>query len=120
MRSEKGSQPELEELLQGIALRSKDPPLGAETVRLMTIHAAKGLEFDYVWLVGAAEEILPSWQSLKTTARAAELEEERRNFFVAITRTGKRLTVTHAGQYRGWERQVSRFIDEMKGSACDQ
>ena len=118
VRSEKGSQPELEELLQGIALRPKEPPLDEETVRLMTIHAAKGLEFDYVWLVGAAEEILPSWQSLKSTARAAELEEERRNFFVAITRTGKRLTVTHAGQYRGWERQVSRFIEEMNGSAC--
>ena len=113
VRSEKGSQPELDELLQGIALRSKEPPLDGETVRLMTIHAAKGLEFDYVWLIGAAEEILPSWQSLKSTARAAELEEERRNFFVAITRTRKLLTVTHAGRYGGWERRVSRFIEEM-------
>ena len=119
VRFEKGGQPELDELLQGIALRSKEPPLDGKTVRLMTIHAAKGLEFEYVWLVGAAEEILPSWQSLKSTARATELEEERRSFFVAITRTKKQLTVTHAGQYRGWKRQVSRFIDEMNSSVSN-
>lgn len=118
IRSEKGSQPDLDELLQGIALRSKEPPLDGETVRLMTIHAAKGLEFDYVWLIGAAEQILPSWQSLKATARGTELEEERRNFFVAITRTRKRLTVTYASRYSGWERQVSRFIEEMKDSVA--
>ena len=110
---EKGSEPDLDELLQGIALRPKEPPLDEKTVRLMTIHAAKGLEFDYVWVIGAAEEILPSWQSLKSNARAAELEEERRNFFVAITRTKRRLTVTYANRYGGWQRQPSRFLNEM-------
>jgi DNA helicase II / ATP-dependent DNA helicase PcrA len=113
IRAEKGSHPELDELLQGIALRPKEPPLDPEAVRLLTIHAAKGLEFDNVWLIGLAEEVLPSWQSLKPGAQPAELEEERRNCFVAITRTKKQLVLSHAGQYRGWQRKPSRFLAEM-------
>ena len=113
IRTEKGSEPDLDELLQGLALRSKEPPLDPGAVRLMTIHAAKGLEFEYVWLIGVAEQILPSWQSLKAGAAPAELEEERRNCFVAITRTKKQLTITCAGQYRGWQRRQSRFVEEM-------
>ena len=113
IRSERGSPPDLDELLQGIALRPKEPPPDPNAVRLLTIHAAKGLEFENVWLVGVAESILPSWQSLKPDAQPAELEEERRNFFVAITRTRKRLILSFANQYRGWVRQPSRFIAEM-------
>jgi len=113
IRAERGGSPDLDELLQGIALRPKEPPPDPNAVRLLTIHAAKGLEFENVWLVGVAESILPSWQSLKPNAQPAELEEERRNFFVAITRTRKRLLLSHAHQYRGWARQPSRFIDEM-------
>ncbi len=113
IRDERGGLPELDELLQGIALRPKEPPPVANAIRLFTIHAAKGLEFDDVWLLGAAESILPSWQSLKPNASPAELEEERRAFFVAITRTRRRLLVSHANRYRGWVRKPSRFIAEM-------
>jgi DNA helicase-2/ATP-dependent DNA helicase PcrA len=113
IRAEKGGEPDLDELLQGIALRPKEPPPDPKAVRLLTIHAAKGLEFDYVWLVGVAESILPSWQSLKTNAQPAELEEERRNCFVAITRTKKHLVLSHAKEYRGWQRKPSRFLAEM-------
>ncbi len=113
IRAEKGSQPDLDELLQGLALRPKEPPPDPNAVRLLTIHAAKGLEFDYVWLIGLAESVLPSWQSLKPDARPAELEEERRNCFVAITRTRKNLVLSYASQYRGWSRQPSRFLAEM-------
>ncbi len=113
VRAERGSPPDLDELLQGIALRPKEPPIDPKAVRLLTIHSAKGLEFENVWLVGVAESILPSWQSLKPDAKPAELEEERRNFFVAITRTRKRLVLTYAKNYRGWARQPSRFINEM-------
>jgi DNA helicase-2/ATP-dependent DNA helicase PcrA len=63
--------------------------------------------------MGFAESILPSWQSLKTGAQPAELEEERRNCFVAITRTKKQLVLSYANQYRGWQRQPSRFFEEM-------
>ncbi len=119
IRAEKGSQPDLDELLQGIALRPKEPPPDPRAVRLMTIHAAKGLEFDYVWVVGVAEQILPSWQSLKAGAAPVELEEERRNFFVAITRAKKQLVLSYANQYRGWHRLPSRFLSEMNLDLTD-
>ena len=113
IRAEKGGQPDLYELLQGIALRPKEPPPDPTAVRLMTIHGAKGLEFDNVWVIGVAEEIIPSWQSLKSGASPAELQEERRNFFVAITRTQRQLVLSYAKQYRGWHKQPSRFLKEM-------
>ena len=97
IRAEKGSQPDLDEMLQGMALRPKEPPADPKAVRLMTIHGAKGLEFDNVWVTGVAEQILPSWQSLKGGASPAELEEERRNFFVAITRTRRNLILCLCG-----------------------
>ena len=114
IQSEKGAQPDLDEILQGIALRPKEPPPDPRAVRLTTIHAAKGLEFNYVWIVGFVEQIIPSWQSLKAGASPAELEEERRNAFVAITRTQKQLAISYADQYRGWRRKPSRFLEEMR------
>ncbi|MDB6128936.1 MAG: hypothetical protein JWM04_43 [Verrucomicrobiales bacterium] len=48
----------------------------------MTIHAAKGREFDFVYLIGLADEILPSYQSFQKGAQSLEVEEERRNCFV--------------------------------------
>jgi DNA helicase II / ATP-dependent DNA helicase PcrA len=113
IRAEKGGEIDLGELLQGMALRPKEPPPDPDAVSLLTIHAAKGLEFDHVWLMGLAESVLPSWQSLKPNARPAELEEERRNCFVAITRTKQTLVLSHANIYRGWSKQPSRFITEM-------
>ncbi len=113
IQSEKGAQPSMDEILQGIALRPKEPPPDPGAVRLTTIHAAKGLEFNYVWIIGFVEQIIPSWQSLKAGASPAELEEERRNAFVAITRTQKQLVISYACQYRGWRRKLSRFLEEM-------
>ena len=113
IRAEKGSELDLAELLQGIALRPKEPPADPEAVSLFTVHAAKGLEFDHVWVIGLAESVLPSWQSLQEQAKPAELEEERRNCFVAITRTRHTLTLTRAEKYRGYAKQPSRFIAEM-------
>lgn len=103
----------LDQLLQELELRSKEPvpPLG--TVSLTTIHGAKGQQFDTVYLIGLAEEVLPSWQSLKNGDRSAALEEERRGCFVAVTRTKKRLILSRARQYRGWPKQPSRFLKEM-------
>ena len=98
--------------LQEMELRSKEPVPAPGTVSLMTIHGAKGLEFDTVYLVGLAEEVLPSWHSVKGDGSAA-LEEERRGCFVAITRTRKRLILSRARQYRGWPKDPSRFLEEM-------
>ena len=113
IRAEKGGEPELSELLQGLALRPKEPPPDPEAVALLTVHAAKGLEFDHVYVVGLAETVLPSWQSLQPKARPAEMEEERRNCFVAITRTRQTLVLSRASTYRGWSKAASRFIEEM-------
>ena len=113
LRTEKGGEIELAELLQGLALRPKEPPPDPRALSLSTIHAAKGLEFNHVWLVGLAEALLPSWQSLQPTARPAELEEERRNCFVAITRTRQTLVLSRASKYRGWRKEPSRFLTEM-------
>jgi DNA helicase-2/ATP-dependent DNA helicase PcrA len=114
IRAEKGTNPDLAELLQGIALRPKEPPADPNAVGLFTVHSAKGLEFDHVWVLGLAETVLPSWQSLQGDAKPADLEEERRNCFVAITRTRHTLILTRAENYRGWTKSASRFLQEMK------
>ncbi len=113
LRTEKGDQLELAELLQGLALRPKDPPPDPDAVTLLTIHSSKGLEFENVWLAGLAETVLPSWQSLKTDASPADMEEERRNCFVAITRTRSCLHLSCAHSYQGYTKKPSRFMSEM-------
>lgn len=94
-------------------MRSKEPPVGPAAVTLMTIHAAKGKEFDHVYLVGLAEDVLPSFHSLKAGETSPEMEEERRNCFVAITRAREWLCLSYADSYRGWSKQPSRFLREM-------
>ena len=103
----------LERFLQELELRSKDPVRTPGTVSLATIHGAKGQQFDTVYLIGLAEGVLPSWQSLKKGTGSAALEEERRGCFVAVTRTKNRLILSRARQYRGWLKPQSRFLKEM-------
>lgn len=113
MRAERGGDLELDEVIQGLALRSKEPPRDPNAVTLMTVHGAKGLEFDAVYVVGLAESVMPSWQSVNKGDASAEMEEERRNCFVAITRTRERLTLSFATSYRGYKKKPSRFLAEM-------
>ena len=113
VRSDVGGDMDLEDLVDGINMRPKEPPLDSDTVRLLTIHGSKGLEFDTVWIAGLADEVLPSWQSTKPGAPQSELEEERRNCFVAITRAKKELILSHADRYGSWSRDPSRFFREM-------
>lgn len=93
----------------------------ADTVKLMTIHAAKGLEFDCVFVGGLEETLFPSGMSINTRE---ELEEERRLFYVAITRARKKLWLTYANaRYRFGQLQQndpSRFIEEMPGEYIDK
>jgi len=95
-------------------LRSKEPAPKPGSVTLMTIHGAKGREFDCVYVVGLAEDILPSFQSKKKGDNSPEMEEERRNCFVAITRTKECLVLSRAENYRGWSKAPSRFLIEME------
>ena len=112
IRRDVGSVP-LDRFLQELELRSKEPVPAPGAVSLATIHGAKGLEFDSVYLIGLAEDVLPSYHSVKKGDGSAALEEERRGCFVAITRTKKLLILSRASHYRGWPKQPSRFLAEM-------
>lgn len=103
----------LDQFLQELQLRSKEPTPKPDTVTLMTIHGAKGREFDFVYVIGLAEDIMPSFQSKKKGEQSPEMEEERRNCFVAITRTKECLVLSRGKSYRGWQKEPSRFLVEM-------
>ena len=85
-----------------------------DRVGLMTIHMAKGLEFPYVYVVGMEEDLFPSAMSMNTRS---ELEEERRLFYVALTRAEKKAYLTYAQTRYRWGKLVdaepSRFIEEI-------
>lgn len=89
-------------------------------VSLMTIHAAKGLEFPYVYVVGLEENLFPSQMSL---TERADLEEERRLFYVAITRAEKRVTLSYSTTRYRWGNLIycepSRFIEEVDAKYLD-
>ena len=108
-----GKNAPLEQFLQELQLRSKEPTPKSDTVALMTIHGAKGREFDCVYVIGLAEDVMPSFQSKQKGDRSAQMEEERRNCFVAITRTKECLGLSRAENYRGWHKEPSRFLVEM-------
>lgn len=103
--------------LQEIALltsQDEDKERDPEAVTLMTIHMAKGLEFKYVYIVGLEEDLFPSQMMLSSRA---DLEEERRLFYVAITRAKKKLYLSYAltryrfGRLKNCE--PSRFLDDV-------
>ncbi|GAO38486.1 DNA helicase II [Sphingomonas changbaiensis NBRC 104936] len=93
-----------------------DERAGGEQVTIMTIHAAKGLEFDTVFLAGWEEGVFPSQRSLDEGGNAS-LEEERRLAYVAITRARKRAYILHAANrriYGQWTSSIpSRFVGEL-------
>jgi DNA helicase II / ATP-dependent DNA helicase PcrA len=97
----------------------KDPL--ADTVKLMTIHAAKGLEFSCVFAVGLEEMLFPNAMSINTRE---ELEEERRLFYVVITRAKKHLWISYANaRYRFGtlvQNEPSRFLDEIPTERVDK
>lgn len=107
----------LDVFMQDIALMTdadEDKDNNTNKVVLMTIHAAKGLEFPYVFIVGMEENLFPSNMSLSTRA---EIEEERRLFYVALTRAEKKVTLTYAETRYRWgnmtANEPSRFLSEI-------
>ncbi|NKI25161.1 UvrD-helicase domain-containing protein [Arenibacter sp. 6A1] len=106
----------LGEFLEDVALATDlDKDTGDDDrVALMTIHLAKGLEFPYVYVVGMEEDLFPSGMSMNTRS---ELEEERRLFYVALTRAEKQAYLTFAQNRYRWGKLVdaepSRFIEEI-------
>lgn len=99
----------------------KDNPEDQNVVKLMTIHAAKGLEFPCVFAVGLEENIFPSAMSLYDRD---DLEEERRLFYVVITRAKEKLWISFANsRYRFGtlvQNEPSRFIDELPVAYIDK
>ncbi len=111
----------LTEFLEDVALATDmDKETGDDHVALMTIHLAKGLEFPYVYIVGMEEDLFPSAMSMNTRS---ELEEERRLFYVAITRAEKQAYLTYTQSRYRWGKLVdaepSRFIEEIDEAYMD-
>lgn len=100
----------LEDFLNEISLQSEQDALSDEAVSMMSIHASKGLEYEYVFVVGLEEGFFP------LTGDGSDLEEERRLGYVAFTRAKDRLTLSHVNSrfYKGRRTQLtkSRFLSE--------
>ena len=99
--------------LQEMDLKSKAPPRPPGSIPCLTVHGAKGLEFKHVFLIGLADEVFPSYQAVKKGPDSKEMEEERRNCFVAITRVQDTLHISWASSYNGYPKKPSRFLSEM-------
>ena len=113
---------DLTEFLEDVALATDlDNEKGdPNRVALMTIHLAKGLEFPYVYIVGLEEDLFPSAMSMNTRS---ELEEERRLFYVALTRAEKQAYLTYTQNRYRWGKLIdaepSRFIEEIDEQYVD-
>lgn len=113
-----GARGALSEFMEDVALATDlDKDTGDDDrVALMTIHLAKGLEFPYVFVVGLEEDLFPSAMSLNTRS---DLEEERRLFYVALTRAEHQAYLTYAQSRYRWgkltDSEPSRFIEEITG-----
>jgi DNA helicase II / ATP-dependent DNA helicase PcrA len=107
----------LDEYMQNVALLTDldtDDKENTDRVTLMTIHSAKGLEFPYVYIVGLEENLFPNFMSMGSRQ---ELEEERRLFYVALTRAEKEVCLSHAKSRLRWGNftfcEPSRFLQEI-------
>ncbi|MFD1294040.1 ATP-dependent helicase [Lutibacter holmesii] len=116
-QKEKGEDASLAFFLEDAALASdldKASKDDTPKVSLLTIHLSKGLEFPYVYIVGLEENLFPSAMSMNTRS---ELEEERRLFYVALTRAEKQAYLCHAQMRYRWGKLVdcepSRFLEEI-------
>ena len=113
-----GARGALAEFMEDVALATDlDKDTGDDDrVALMTIHLAKGLEFPHVFVVGMEEDLFPSAMSMNTRS---EMEEERRLFYVALTRAEHQAYLTYAQSRYRWGKLVdsepSRFIEEING-----
>jgi DNA helicase-2/ATP-dependent DNA helicase PcrA len=112
---ESETEPNLVKFLETITLDTTTEEKTGELISLMTVHGSKGLEYPYVFLIGAEENIFPSYKSLEIGPTA--IEEERRLFYVAMTRAMKQLTITFAQGRMLWGslkfNGPSQFLQEI-------
>ena len=114
---EEGESKSLSEFMMDVALLTdadEDKNVDKNHVTLMTIHSSKGLEFPHVFLVGLEENLFPSQLALNSRT---ELEEERRLFYVAVTRAKQSCTLSYSNSRFQWGNlitsEASRFIEEI-------
>lgn len=109
----------IEKFLTDMSLSSDQDSLddGKNGVKLMTVHSSKGLEFDYVFISGLEADLFPHNKMNQSKKSGEDMEEERRLFYVAITRAGKKLFLTHAQTrtiFGTMEvNSVSEFVDDI-------
>ncbi len=114
--------PPLVRYLQSISLMTDQDmaPESVDAVTLMTLHAAKGLEFDHVYIAGVEEDLLPSYLSANDPEA---IEEERRLFYVGITRARHSVTLSYARKRykygKEFSPEISRFVDELGDEVID-
>jgi len=115
---EEGTPGQLNNYMEDVALltdQDNEKPEDNDRVTMMTIHSAKGLEFKNVFIVGVEENLFPSNQNGQKTLE--DFEEERRLFYVALTRAEQNAYITYARQRYKWGKlefcNKSRFIDEI-------
>ena len=117
---EHGKAATLRDFLEIVALEAREKEKGGDAsedgglASLITLHAAKGLEFQHVYIAGTVEGLLPH---VRSTDRAEDLEEERRLLYVGLTRARRRLTLSHFGTRKRLRDTIhcvpSRFLDEL-------
>jgi ATP-dependent DNA helicase UvrD/PcrA len=125
---EQSSNPSIQDFLEEATLMDrdtesdKDDKTSGNSVKLMTLHSAKGLEFPNVYLVGLEEGILPHKRSIDGTD--AEIDEERRLAYVGITRAMDRLSISRAATRKKWgkprQTMPSRFLFEMQSDESEE
>ncbi len=118
---EEEQRPTIDEWMQNIMLQTdQDNEDDGNKVTLMTVHSAKGLEYDYVYIVGMEEGLFPSSRSVESVA---DLEEERRLMYVAITRAKKAALLSFSEMRRVWGKtentKPSRFLSEIDAEWLD-
>ncbi len=125
--NEEIEEPTLSGFLEEVALVADIDKIGEdnEKVLLMTLHSAKGLEFEHVYLAGMEENVFPSYMTLQNEDSDPDgIEEERRLAYVGITRAKKELTITASKRrmVRGepWFNKLSRFVTEIPNELLDR
>lgn len=122
-KEEHGEDPLIESYLENVALLTdadNDKKEDRNSVSLMTVHSAKGLEFKYVYIVGVEENLFPGQSSAMSPQG---LEEERRLFYVALTRAKVKATISFAQSRFKWGNHTScvpsRFVREIDSNCID-
>ena len=105
-----------EEVIDQVSLMSDakgEEKASLNAVKIMTAHAFKGLEFDTVFIGGVEEGLFPHWNALNADDKDSAIEEERRLFYVAMTRAKKKLYITYCRKRKGDAVGASRFLSEI-------